>query len=102
MSPFIRVSDLHGRLISPGGHLESGHRLSIVYLFVDGYRIIRRAQSSAERAPYVDTALTPAEEDDFEHLAMFTATAGAEPAIARKRRQDKIRVEFGATAKHGE
>jgi hypothetical protein len=70
--------------------------------FVDGYRIIRRAQSSAERAPYVDTALTPAEEDDFEHLAMFTATAGAEPAIARKRRQDKIRVEFGATAKHGE
>jgi len=71
-------------------------------LFVDRYRIIRRVRSSFERAPYMDTALTPAEDDDFAHLAMFTATAGAEAAIARKRRQDRIRVEFGATANHGE
>jgi len=69
-------------------------------LFVDAYRIIRRVGSSPERAAYMDIALTPAEEGDFEHLAIFTATAGAEAAIARKKRQDKIRVEFGATVKH--
>jgi hypothetical protein len=28
---FVRIPNLHGRLISLGGHVESGHRLSIVY-----------------------------------------------------------------------
>ena len=68
-------------------------------LFLDGYRIIKRVKADPQRAAYMDTALTPAAEDDFEHLTLFTETAGAEAAIARKKTQDRIRVEFGSAAK---
>ena len=67
--------------------------------YLEGWRIIRKVKADPAYASYTDTALTPAAEDDFEHLAIFTATAGAEAAIARKKTQDRIRVEFGTTAK---
>jgi hypothetical protein len=68
-------------------------------LYLDAWRIIRKVKADPGRAAYMDAALTPAAADDFEHLAIFTETAGAEAAIARKRTQDRIRVEFGTTAK---
>jgi hypothetical protein len=68
-------------------------------LYYKGWRLIKKVKADPARTAYVDTALTPAAEDDFEHLAIFTATAGAEAAIARKKTQDRIRVEFGTKAK---
>jgi Radical SAM superfamily len=68
-------------------------------LYSEGRRIIEKVKADPNRASYMDTALSPAAEDDFEHLAIFTETAGAEAAIARKRTQDRIRVEFGTSAK---
>jgi hypothetical protein len=68
-------------------------------LYLDAWRIIRKVKADTARAAYMDTALTPAAEDDFEHLAIFTETAGAEAAVARKKTQDRIRVEFGTAAK---
>jgi hypothetical protein len=68
-------------------------------IYYQGWRIIKKVAAEPARASYMDTALTPAAEDDFEHLAIFTETAGAGAAIARKRTQDRIRVEFGTSAK---
>lgn len=67
-------------------------------LYLDGYRILRKVRADPQRASYMDTALTPATEDDFENLTMFTETAGGEAAIARKRTEDKIRLEVSAKA----
>ena len=67
--------------------------------YYQGWRIIEKVKADPQRKAYRDTALTPAAEDDFEHLAIFTATAGAEAAIARKKTQDRIRDEFGVKAK---
>jgi hypothetical protein len=68
-------------------------------LTLDALRIIRKVKADPNRAAYMDTALTPAAADDFEHLAMFTETAGAEGAIARKKTQERIRVELDTRAK---
>ena len=65
----------------------------------NAWRIIAKVRTDPRRTAYMDTALTPAAEDDFEHLAIFTETAGAEAAIARKKTHDRMRDEFGATAK---
>jgi hypothetical protein len=68
-------------------------------IILEARRIVKKVTADPARKAYMDTALTPAAEDDFEHLAIFTETAGAEAAIARKKTQDRIRVEFGTSAK---
>jgi hypothetical protein len=68
-------------------------------IYFEARRIIQKVKADPARASYMDTALSPAAEDDFEHLAIFTETAGAEAAIARKKTQDRIRVEYGTAAK---
>ena len=66
-------------------------------LFLDARRIIGKVRSDPARYSYSDTALTPAGEDDFETLTMFSETAGAAAAVARRRAEDHRREEF-ATA----
>jgi hypothetical protein len=68
-------------------------------IYLDAWRIIRKVEADPDRAAYMDTALTPAAEDDFEHLAIFTETQGAEAAIVRKKTQDRIRSEVSAKAR---
>jgi hypothetical protein len=49
-------------------------------------RILDRVEKSASKASYMDLALTPASDEDFDQLKMFSTNATAKEAVDRVRR----------------
>jgi hypothetical protein len=62
--------------------------------------IARRTRASPDRYSYMDTALTPAAEEDVDKLKLFSETAGAAGAVERKRKADEYRSKFERTFAH--
>jgi hypothetical protein len=60
-------------------------------IFVRAQRILKEVMAAPDRASYSDIAVAP-QLDDLETLDLYHATRGGEAAIARKRREDDIRV----------
>jgi hypothetical protein len=63
-------------------------------LFLEARRIIKTVRNDPKRYAYSDLATAPVAEEDYENLALFTETQGADGAIARKKTEDKRHVEF--------
>jgi hypothetical protein len=55
------------------------------------------AMAAPDRWAYTDVAIAP-REDDLDVLDLFHATHGGEAAVARKRRDDAIRISARAGA----
>jgi hypothetical protein len=53
----------------------------------------KEVMAAFDRWTYTDVAITPPKADEFEALDLYHATSGGEAALARKRREDTIRVE---------
>jgi len=54
-------------------------------------KLLDAALASPERWTYSDLAIAPPDADEFEALDLYHETTGGEDALARKRRDDKIR-----------
>jgi hypothetical protein len=54
--------------------------------------VLDEALAAPDRWTYSDIAIAPPQQDEFERLALYHATAGGEAALARKHRDDAIRV----------
>jgi hypothetical protein len=59
--------------------------------------ILNEVLAASDRWTYSDLAITPAQADEFETLDLYTQTAGADAALARKRRADAIREKASVT-----
>jgi hypothetical protein len=59
-------------------------------------RTFNEVMNAPDRWTYTDLAITPPQADEFEALDLYHATSGGEAALARKRREDTIRVETDA------
>jgi radical SAM superfamily enzyme YgiQ (UPF0313 family) len=66
-------------------------------LSFEARRIMQKVRSDPARYTYMDTAITPAVEEDFDNLAIFADTAGAGAAVARKRAEIQRHVEFAVS-----
>lgn len=53
---------------------------------------LREVLAAPDRLTYADLSITPPREDEFDNLDLYRATSGGEGALARKRRDDAIRV----------
>jgi hypothetical protein len=53
--------------------------------------ILHEVEAAPDRWTYTDLAIAPPKDDEFEALDLYKQTAGAEAALARKRRSDEIR-----------
>ena len=79
----------HLKLVAAfAGKLVSYGRLGFL-----GWRIARRVLGDPTRSTYSDTAIAPVDESDLDRLEMFSATMGAEVAVARKRDEDRRRAQ---------
>jgi hypothetical protein len=69
---------------------------SKIWHYWSAYRMLRRTVKDVladeNRSSYIDTALTPMDEGEFDTLALYHETSGGEAALARKRRDDTIRA----------
>jgi hypothetical protein len=54
--------------------------------------MLRELLDAPDRWTYSDLAIAPPQEDEFERLSLYHDTAGGEAALARKRRDDAIRI----------
>ena len=54
--------------------------------------MLEEALEAADRWTYSDLAIAPPQADEYEALDLYHATSGGEAALARKRRDDAIRV----------
>jgi hypothetical protein len=54
-------------------------------------KVAKEVREAPDRATYMDPAITPERNEDFEDLALYHATSGGESALARKRRDESIR-----------
>ena len=68
------------------------------------WRVYRRFKAmldevlaAPDRWTYTDLAIAPPQADEFDALDLYHATSGGEAALARKRRDDAIRVNPRAT-----
>ena len=59
-------------------------------------RTFNEVMNAPDRWTYTDLAITPPQADEFEALDLYHVTSGGEAALARKRREDTIRVETDA------
>ena len=70
--------------------------LKKVWGYLRVYRQLRAVLNEALAAPdrwtYTDIAIAPPQQDEFERLSLYHETTGGEAALARKRRDDAIRV----------
>jgi hypothetical protein len=53
--------------------------------------IYKEVMAAPDRRTYTDLAIAPPQADEFDALDLYHATSGGEAALARKRRDDKIR-----------
>ena len=60
--------------------------------------ILKEVLSAPDRRNYRDLATSPPEDDEFDRLDLYHATAGGEAALARKRREDALRTGRGGNA----
>ncbi len=72
--------------------------LSIVRMVWRMARVRRDIKRDPRRRDYMDTALTPATEQDMDELEMFTATDAARHAVDKTRREAAARARLGANA----
>jgi hypothetical protein len=63
-------------------------------------RTLKEVTAAPDRWTYTDLAITPPQADEFDALDLYHATSGGEAALARKRREDAIRVETDAHHHH--
>src|SRR5262245_18804307 len=76
---------------------ESWRKLKIyARLAWQGWRIGQKVKHDAKRHEYMDLALSPVVEEDFEKLALFAETAGGEAALSKKRGEDLARARVAA------
>jgi hypothetical protein len=47
-----------------------------------------------DRQSYIDLALTPQSEEEFDALELYRGTSGGDAAVARKRREDRQRAQL--------
>ena len=70
--------------------------LKKVWGYLRVYRQLRAVLNEALAAPdrwaYTDIAIAPPQQDEFERLSLYHETTGGEAALARKRRDDAIRI----------
>lgn len=67
-------------------------------LYLEAMRILKEVTTAPDRNTYTDVAITP-EEDEADRLALYHATRGGEEALARQRREDRIRGKSDAHAR---
>ena len=60
--------------------------------------ILKEVLAAPDRWNYRDLATSPPEDDEFDRLDLYHATAGGEAALARKRREDALRTASIAAA----
>ncbi len=72
---------------------KAGHYL---WVYRQCRAILREVLTAPDRWTYTDVAIAPAQENEYESLDLYHATAGGEEAVARKRRNAKIREEVQA------
>jgi hypothetical protein len=58
-------------------------------------RILKETMAAPDRWDYRDIAVLPPETDEFERLDLYRETRGAAAAVARKRRDDRLRARAG-------
>jgi hypothetical protein len=67
-----------------------------VWAYIRLYRKLKAVLDESLAAPdrwtYTDLAIAPPQQDEFERLSLYHDTAGGEAALARKRRDDAIRI----------
>ena len=61
--------------------------------------ILDDVEAAPDRWTYTDLAIAPPKDDEFEALDLYKQTAGADAALARKRRSDEIREKTSRTPK---
>ena len=70
--------------------------LKKVWGYLRVYRQLRAVLNEALAAPdrwtYTDIAIAPPQHDEFDRLSLYHETTGGEAALARKRRDDAIRI----------
>jgi hypothetical protein len=79
-----------------------GETVVKVWRYWSAYReckaILEEVLTAPDRWTYSDVAIAPPKADEFESLDLYHATAGGEAALARKRRDDAIRVKMSGAA----
>ena len=56
---------------------------------------MKEVLAAPDRRTYSDLAIARPGSDEFDRLDLYHATAGGEAALARKRREDRLRVHVG-------
>jgi hypothetical protein len=56
-------------------------------------RIMKEVRAAPDRLAYMDAAITPQKDQEFEKLDLYHATTGGEAALGRKQRVDALRAE---------
>ena len=80
------------------GTLVKLSKYAVVYWRAN--RTLKEVTQAPDRWTYTDLAIEPPQADEFEALDLYHATSGGEAALARKRREDAIRVETDAHHHH--
>jgi hypothetical protein len=57
--------------------------------------ILKEVLDGPNRSTYADLAITPPEGDEFDRLDLYRETRGAAAAVARKRRDERLRAKVG-------
>ena len=77
----------------------AGETVSKARLYWSVYRqaraILKEVLAAPDRWTYSDLAIARPGSDEFDRLDLYHATAGGEAALARKRREDRLRVHVG-------
>lgn len=64
--------------------------------FLRWNRILKEVRRDPDRAAYTDIAISPPNEAEFATLDLYQATAGGAAALARKQRDDALRLKLAA------
>jgi radical SAM superfamily enzyme YgiQ (UPF0313 family) len=60
------------------------------------HRIVKEVRNAPDRLTYMDAAITPQKDQEFEKLDLYHSTTGGEEALGRKLRIDALRAEPAA------
>jgi hypothetical protein len=58
-------------------------------------KTLQEVMTAPDRQSYMDLAITPPRDEEFETLELYQATSGGREALARKRRGDSVRAAVG-------
>ena len=68
-------------------------------VFRQAKRTLKEVLAAPDRWSYLDVAIAPPGDDEFDSLALYHATGGGKEALARKRREDESRARAAERAK---